>query len=268
MPSLAERQGQFARALLDPQKPLPAGLSGPPGFAPADRFAVYRNNVAVGLIEALRAAFPVVNRLVGDEFFTAMARAHALQCPPSSPVLLAYGADFPAFVADFEPARSLPYLADVARLERSWLDAYHEAEADPLAIGDLQGIPAERLPGLCLRLHPSARFLSLQHSALSVWRHHQAEGQAGPLELDDAPEEVLVIRPGAWVETVAAPRGACVFGEVVRAGGAIAAAGAAALDAQPDLDLAGLLTLLFEAGAFAGLVDAPDAAPPGQGDDE
>ncbi|MEI9987268.1 MAG: DNA-binding domain-containing protein [Aliidongia sp.] len=182
MPSLAERQAEFVAALLDPTLPAPSGLAGPPGSVRVERFAVYRNNVAVGLIEALRSGFPVVNRLVGEEFFTAMARLHALRCPPSSPVLLAYGGDFPAFIAEFEPAATLPYLADVARFEWLWLEAFHAADADPLAIEDLRRVPVDRLPGLRLCLHPSTRIVELAHPALAIWRAHQDDGEPTPIE--------------------------------------------------------------------------------------
>lgn len=268
MLSLAERQDRFARALLDPELPVPAGVAGPAGTVRAERFAVYRNNVAVGLTEALRSTFPVVNRLVGDAFFTVMAREHALRRPPQSPVLLAYGAEFPAFIAGFEPAESLPYLADVARLEWSWLDAYHAAEAAPLAIENLQNIPAAHLPGLRLTLHPSTRFLSLEHPALAIWRLHQGDSEPDGLELEGGPEEVLITRPHALVETLHLPAGAHAFGKTVRAGGSIADAAAAGLDANAGLDLAGLLPLLFTAGAFSGFVDPQHRIMSGQGDHE
>ncbi len=263
MSSLAERQNRFAAAILDATLPVPAGLFGPDGADHVARFAVYRNNVAVGLIEALRAAFPVVNRLVGDEFFAAMARAHASRCPPSSPVLLAYGGDFPAFVADFAPARALPYLADVASLEWHWLETYHAAEAEPLAIEDLQAVPADRLPGLRLSLHPSARFLSFAHPALTIWNLHRAEDEPAALEIGDNPEEILLVRPQAHVEATRLPKGALPFFEAVHAGGTIAEAAEAALEEEPGTAIAALLPLLFGAGAFAGFVD-PAAS--GQGD--
>ena len=46
------------------------------------------------------------------------------RCPPQ-PVLAEYGAGFPDFVADYEPARGLPYLADVARLDWALNVAFH-----------------------------------------------------------------------------------------------------------------------------------------------
>ena len=64
-----------------------------------------------------RRAFPVVKRLVGDKYFHAMANVFLLREPPFSPLLIHYGETFAAFVEEFEAAKPLPYLADVARLE-------------------------------------------------------------------------------------------------------------------------------------------------------
>ena len=57
MPQLAERQRDFAAAVLDAALPMPAGLVGPDGEPSLKRFAVYRNNVVAGLTEALKDAF-------------------------------------------------------------------------------------------------------------------------------------------------------------------------------------------------------------------
>lgn len=101
MARLAERLEEFASALLDPERAVPEGLVGPDSEPSARRFAVYRNNVFVGLTDALRAGFPCVVKLVGDEYFAAMARVFAAAMPPGSPVLLHYGAEFPDFIASF-----------------------------------------------------------------------------------------------------------------------------------------------------------------------
>src|SRR5918999_702162 len=106
-------QTAFAEALLDRAKPVPEGLRSWTGSEPRKRYGVYRNNVATGLTRALAARFPVTEKIVGQEFFTAMARDFVLCNPPSSPVLLHYGEDFADFVSGFAPAASLPYLADI-----------------------------------------------------------------------------------------------------------------------------------------------------------
>src|SRR5580658_2248065 len=133
----------FAPALLAPSQPVPVGVVGPRGNAAGNRYDVYRNNVIVSMIDALAAIYPAVQRITGVEFFRAMARFHVRATPPKSPLLFEYGRDFPSFIEGYEHARGLPWLADTARIERAWLDAYHAADAAPLAPADLAAIPPE-----------------------------------------------------------------------------------------------------------------------------
>ena len=73
---------------------------------------------------------------------------------PRSPVLIYLRRRFPRLRRGFEPARDIPYLADVARLENAWVEAYHAAEADAAALADLAAVAPERLGEIALRLSP------------------------------------------------------------------------------------------------------------------
>ncbi|HEY5207458.1 MAG TPA: DNA-binding domain-containing protein [Roseiarcus sp.] len=91
----------FAAALSEPSAPPPATTHGRMGAPDARRFAVYRNNVTVGLIGALEARYPVALRIAGDDLFRALARTFVRAHRPRSPVMIAYGAEFPEFVAEY-----------------------------------------------------------------------------------------------------------------------------------------------------------------------
>ena len=94
--------------------------------------AVHRNNWRSNLCGALRATYPVVERLVGAEFFAYAANCFIDRYPSRSANLEDYGAEFADFLQTFKPAQGLPYLADVARLEvaiESVLVAANEADA-------------------------------------------------------------------------------------------------------------------------------------------
>jgi hypothetical protein len=122
----------FSDALLDPAAPCPPGLSSWNGSDPAQRFAIYRNNVVVGLVDALADTYPVTQELVGEAFFRAMVREFVRAAPPRSPVLALYGQGFAEFIESFPPAAGLPYLAEVARLEMLRVRAWHAADAVPV----------------------------------------------------------------------------------------------------------------------------------------
>src|ERR1700737_734497 len=133
----------FARALRDPDLVVPRGVTSHNSDAPRERFAVYRNNVMVGLVGALEARFPATRKIVGEDFFKGAAQLFAATQPPRSPLMMFYGDAFPAFLAGFEPAREVPYLADVARLEAARTRACHAADAKPLTpAGPPAGLPA------------------------------------------------------------------------------------------------------------------------------
>jgi hypothetical protein len=173
----------FARALLAPDLPCPDGLFSSNGADPASRFAVYRNNVHSALINALAAAHPVTLQLVGDDFFRAMAGLYVQTSPPSSPLISEYGDTFAAFIRAFEPAASVPYLADVAQLERLRVRAYHAADTPGLnrhaVLHHLQN--GADLGTLRLQLHPSLATLNSAYAVVAVWAAHQIEGALATL---------------------------------------------------------------------------------------
>lgn len=254
-----ERMSRFAAALLDPAMPIPDGLTGPDGVASVRRFGVYRNNVVVGLVEALRAAYPTVCRIVGDAFFTAMARVHVAREPPRSPVMLAYGDTFPAFIDTFAPARTVPYLADVARIEWAWLEAYYAADCAPMGHDRLAAIDGSRVAGMRLALHPSLRIVQSPYPAVRIWRMNIEGGVPAPLDIDGGGEHALVVRPDAEVSVFCVPPAEAIFVRALMGGAAMAEAASCALHGDGSFDLGGALRDLLAVGA---IVDVYDAQPP------
>jgi hypothetical protein len=251
MARLAERQQAFAAALLDSSLPAPVGLLGPDGEPSTRRFNVYRNNVFVGLTGALRASFPCTARLVGDEFFMAMARVFAADHPPGSPVLLHYGAEFPDFLASFPPAGSLPYLADVARIERAATEAYHARDEASLPPSALAGVPPEQALFLRFRLHPSVRLLRSPFPAFTIWRMNTADGTPKPVDLAQC-QDTLVLRPDAEVDVRQVLPASHDFVAALARGMTLAQALETALAADAGFDLSENLRELIQMGAFAG----------------
>lgn len=196
-PSLADIQAAFVAALVDPARPVPDGVVGRDGAADTKRFAVYRNNVMVGLVDALQARFPVTARLVGEEFFRATARVYVVDHKPRTPLLMQYGDDFPDFISGFEPARSVPYLADVARLECAWSQAYNAPEANALTVEALADLGSDALAQSRVQLHPSLRLLRSRYSVATIWSAHQTDDVVPPQNWDA--EDVLIVRPQAEV---------------------------------------------------------------------
>jgi len=247
--SLAETQAAFAAALLDPRRPAPEGVTGPAGGPNARRFAVYRNNVTVSLIEALRAAFPAVETIIGDELFRHVAREYARAHPPRSPVLLAYGDGFADFLAQFEPTRRRTYLAAVARLERLRLAAFHAADADPLDPAALAAMPPEALGAVSFGRHPAAAVLRADVPVVTVWSMNAGLRSPAPVDFSQK-EDALVTRPRHEVEIRHLRPGGAIFLASLLAGAALGQAAEAAFAYVPGFDLAANLADALAAGAF------------------
>lgn len=264
-------QAGFAAALLDADAEVPAGLRAWNGSNPAARFAVYRNNVVVSLTRALADTFPVVQQLVGEEFFAAMARCHIAAHPPRSPVLVEWGDDFAPWLERFEPAAGLPYLAGLARLERARVCATHATTAaalSPQQIADrlapwLATPKSDTLLGASvLELHPSLAVCTAKHGVVSLWAAHQGHGRIEDVVLDE-PESALVLRQGDGpgnergddpraFEVAVLPIGAAAatFVQQLQDGATLAAASAAAQQIDPLFEPDPTLALLMARGAI------------------
>lgn len=248
-PGQSVDQALFTQAVLDPELAVPEGLTDPQGRTDAKRFAVYRNNVAVSLTEALETAFPVIRKLVGDEFFKAMAGVFLRQHPPSSALMMFYGAEMPAFLAGFEPARHLGYLADVARLELALRRAYHAADAAPIDPAALQSLAPERLMQARLHLAPAVQLIRSPWPIHAIWLANTTDDAPKPQMLA---QDVLVTRPEFDPQPNALPTGGGAFVAALMDGArfseALAAAGA-------GFDLTEMLGILLTGAAITKIDD-------------
>lgn len=243
----------WGTALLNADAPVPEGVIRPDGHPARKRFDVYRNNVVSSLIDALEAGFPTVAKLVGEQFFAAMAGVFVRAHPPTSPLMFKYGAAFPGWIAKFPPASSLPYLPDVARLDFARREAYHAADATPAAPDMLAQVPPETLHEARIKVHPSVRIISSPHPIMTIWRINN-EGTDLPMVAE--PQSVLVIRPEMIVTMWRLPVGADAFLTALSDGALLGEAAEAATLMHRDFDLSNTLQTLIPAQAFAGLIDA------------
>jgi len=237
-------QSDFARALRDPDLAIPRGVSAHNSDAPQERFSIYRNNVVVGLVRALEARFPATRKVVGEDFFKGAAKLFIAAHPPRSPAMMFYGDELPSFLADFEPAREVPYLADVARLEAARTRAYHAADARPLGLAALSSGVPEALAGMRFILHPSVEIAASDYPIVTIWAMNSGEIDLAPIT-DWRGEDALVSRPGFDVEIRRLPPGGKTFLQDLAAGSPLGAAAAAALAGDASFDLAANLAALF-----------------------
>jgi hypothetical protein len=252
-PAFVEEQTAFARKLMWREDGLPQGITSHSSPTPVKRFNVYRNNVFASLSETLAARFPVVERLVGDEFFQAMAREFVSRHPPRSAVLVEYGEAFPAFLEAFEPVASLPYLPDIARLEWACNTAYHAPDATPMGGAALAAIPAEAIGEAVLHLHPCVQVVASPYPIVSIWQTNTHDEDVRPISPEMPGETALVVRQALDVLVLRLDKGAAAFVASIAEGRTLNDAVESAFQADADFSLPTTLAALLESDALSGV---------------
>jgi hypothetical protein len=170
----------------------------PPGLRDArdaTRFEVYRASFDANLGQALRDTYPVTYRLVGEDYFSQVARAYLRAHPSRSGDIHAFGTEFDAFLAAQDAVEYLPYLPGVARLE--WLahQAFHAADAGPLTLADLTELPGDAQGGLCLL--PCVGLMLSEYPVHRIWQVNQESwtGDAA-VNLDEGGVQLAIFREG------------------------------------------------------------------------
>jgi len=137
--------------------------------------SAYQGSIVGKLSRALEDIYPVCYRLVGAQFFTAMARQYICRHPSQSPDLGDYGEQLPEFIAAFEPAASLPYLPDVARLEWYWHRIFNSADQPDLDLAALGQVPQDRWPELVLKLPGNSVLMTSPYPVHRIWQVNQTD---------------------------------------------------------------------------------------------
>jgi hypothetical protein len=199
VPALLELQRLMRVQLLDTPG---ASTAGAQHDSPDELICIYRNTVTTTLVNALRLSFPAVQRIVGAEFFEAMAREFIREHAPDSAYLNEYGAALPGFLAGFGPAKSISYLAQVAQLEWAVNRALHAPDLAALDVQRLAALAEAALPGVCLKAHPGVTLLRLQFPADTIWRAvlDQDSDAMAAVDLSSGPIHLLIERNADGVQ--------------------------------------------------------------------
>lgn len=242
----------FDAALAGDDAALDAWL--PRGEAARAGLAVYRNTVAKARADALAALCPTVRALVGEDWFRDAALIHARACPPVGPVLDEYGADFPAWLESFPPAKDLPYLAPVARLDLAWSAAHRAVDAPVLAAADFATVSPTALLGFRAVLHPSARVFWFDWTVPSIWLGSRPGASAGEgLSWEPVAEGLVIHRPGMVVRQRLISVQEQALLKACREGRTLGSAAVDLLRIDPRANPASVLAGLVAEGVFTSL---------------
>lgn len=246
MPTLLEVQQAMRGALIGSDNSVAAMLA---DGVTADRVDIYRNTFLMTLTKALRLCYPAVGKLVGAPFFEGAAEIFVTGHLPQAAYLDQYGGDFPDFLSGFAPAASLPYLADVARLEWAVNGALHAPDTSPLDLQALAVTAADTSAKVRLIPHPSVRWLRLDFPADVIWRAVlDDDGRAlEVIDLEAGPVHLLVERSAVGIAVHRLDEASWLFGARLGLGEFLQAV----IDTTPDIDATYVLSEHLAFGRFA-----------------
>ncbi len=200
MPELHTLQNQFVQAIRDPVKTLQVAAHFTADDAVVQRrLAIYRGNVVTSITKTLAITYPVIQQVLGEEFFDGLARAYWQQTPSTSGNLHEFGASFSEFVAEFPHTREYPYLPDLARLEWAVFCAASLADPKPFDPSRLLQIPDTQQDQVRFDFAPGTTLIKSTYPIVQIWSIHQKD-YAGSFQVEwDIPEAAWVIREGMQV---------------------------------------------------------------------
>lgn len=247
------QQQDFSAALIEPDTAAPVLASLKAGPHAQHRLALYRGNLTATWDKTLSNAYPVLRRLVGDEFFSALTRVYGMAHPSDSPDLNQFGAGFAAFLAQFEHVAGYPYLPDMARLEWALHRGHYAADASGLSAAQLDAVGPAQLEQARLRLHPACVVQASRWDTAGLWQAHQGVGEvAFPPAFHDG-GHYMVVRPRWRCDVL--PLGAAAHAALaaLAAGDTFGGALDQAFDIDEQFDVGAWLASCVEHAVFTGL---------------
>ena len=199
---------------------------------------LYRGNLTATWNKTLVAAYPVLRQLVGDEFFSALARSYGMANPSVDADLNRFGERFAQFLDGFEHVADYPYLPDMARLEWALHRAHFAADANGIDAATLGALSPAHLEATRFTLHPACSLLAVQWDVVALWQAHQSGSGVDFPQSMAAPGFALVVRPHYRAEVVPLGRAAHAALALLAAGADFGAALDAAFELDEDFDVA------------------------------
>jgi hypothetical protein len=238
---LGAQQKSFLDALLVECAGTSVALSDIRGgvFSPAERLNIYRNNLRENFLKVLELEFPVVQRLVGADYFRQTAWQFLLHAPSHSGDLFHCGHAFPEYLRQQFAASDYAYLPDVAALEWAYQEAIVAADDQQIFdLGALAKLNHDSYDRLRLHPHPALGLVRSQYPIVGIWAANQPDSASyATLDLGGGGDNALITRALRSTHIQAIGAGAATFLRDVLERRPLGVALEAALAADPAFDV-------------------------------
>ncbi|MFM8154743.1 MAG: DUF692 family multinuclear iron-containing protein, partial [Actinomycetes bacterium] len=246
---LAATQEDFATALMDDSQ-ADRALRHFAGEHGRHRLALYRGNQFTAWERVLRAAYPVMEMLVGEEFFEGLSREFGIAVPSSSPDLNEFGAGFADFLETFPHVADYPYFPDMARLEWAIHRTHYAHSAPPVVSSTVLELPPELMMNARVQMDPACGLFASEWSVVQIWRAHQEDDDACLPESVSEASHALILRPQWKVMVLPLNPAEHVYLTHLADGAGLGSARANALEIEPGFDADAQLLRWLDAGLF------------------
>ena len=142
-----------------------------------ERLEIYANAYFYRILDCLKEDFPATLATLGADDFHNLITAYLIEYPPTEPSISYAG----RHLAEFLRHRSMratverwPFIAELARLERTLIEIFHAAEAEPLDAGTIRSVAPDDWPALAMRTHPALAIVDCQWRVDELMREVQA----------------------------------------------------------------------------------------------
>lgn len=194
MPKLRDIQEQFARHLQGlPTSPDIVHQVKYNQLPNKQRLQVYQNNFKISLTTNLASIYPVIEKLVGEKFFNYASNEFISLYPSQNGDLHQYGGEFSVFLAEFEPAKSLAYLSDMAKFEWAYHQVFHEQDTVALDLQRLEIVNEADYENIVFSLNPASRLMSARFPLIDIWQANQSDNPV-EIKLEDKDYYFLIGR--------------------------------------------------------------------------
>jgi hypothetical protein len=180
-------------------------IAGDDRLSAVERLEIYANAYFYRILDCLKEDFPATLATVGGDNFHNLVTGYLIEYPPTEPSIAYAGRHLAEFLRHPSTRAMLerwPFIADLARLERTLIEVFHAAEGEPLKTEAMRAVAPEDWPALAMRTHPALAIVDCEWRVDELLREVEAAADEPGRALDapaHAPVGVLVWRRGSRV---------------------------------------------------------------------